>query len=219
MHDEMRTMMRRDERPMVEAETRVDEADPKAACADGALLLSHLGGDETAFPRLVRAWAGPIYGYLARAGVAASEREDLFQDVFVKVHRAASEFDPRRPFKPWLFAVAVNTVRNHVRDRARRPGPPLEVVTESEADPGPSAQSVLEARETARLLERQLAQLPLAQREVLVLCCIERLPQADVAHALDIPVNTVKTHLRRARMAMAHALAGHRRRVEREVPE
>lgn len=212
-------MTRREERAMVEAETPEVEVGPAAVCVDGSLLLRHLAGDETAFPRLVRSWARPIFSYLSRSGIPAPEREDLFQDVFVKVHHAAGSFDPGRPFKQWLFAIAVNTVRNHLRDRAARPAPSLEVVPDREADPAPSAQAVLEARETAHFLEARLAELPLPQREVVLLCCVERWPQAEVAEALDLPVNTVKTHLRRARLAMAKALAGQRRKAGREVSE
>jgi RNA polymerase sigma-70 factor (ECF subfamily) len=47
------------------------------------------------------------------------------------------------------------------------------------------------------------------ERQVVLLACVEKLPQADVAAALDLPVNTVKTHLRRARLALGRALVEH----------
>ena len=56
-------------------------------------------------------------------------------------------------------------------------------------------------------LVRQIHRLPLAQREVLVLACIENLPQKEVAEILGLPVNTVKTHLRRARLVLVDRLA------------
>lgn len=207
---------------MVEAETRGGDdpgaapQGPPAACADGGLLLRHLQGDETAFPRLVQSWSGPLFSYLARSGIPAWEREDLFQDVFVKVHRAATSFDPARTFKPWLFAIAVNTVRNHLRAQSRAvfvDGDPAA----TERDPAPSVEAVLEAQETARFLEAQVEKLPLAQREVVLLCCVERISQAEVAEALDMPVNTVKTQLRRARLALAKGLASRGSRLDREV--
>ena len=81
----------------------------------------------------------------------------------------------------------------------------------------PDSQQLAEARETAAWVEKAIAALPFSQREVVVLCCIEQLPQDDVAAALGMPVNTVKTHLRRARIALAQALARRQAALRREV--
>ena len=59
---------------------------------------------------------------------------------------------------------------------------------------------------TAARLEREILRLPLPQQEVLILTCIENLPQKEVAEILGLPVNTVKTHLRRARQALVKRL-------------
>src|SRR5262245_53492967 len=73
---------------------------------DRALLERHRGGDRAAFKELVAAFRAPVYGYLTRCGVNPSDRDDLFQEVFLRVHRAATDAPPVGPVAPWLFAIA-----------------------------------------------------------------------------------------------------------------
>jgi RNA polymerase sigma-70 factor (ECF subfamily) len=182
-----------------------------------AFLERHRAGDPTAFPALVATFRSSIYGYLTRCGVALSERDDLFQEVFLRVHRAASEASPTGPVAPWVFAIAVNIVRTHFRRTKVRAivqldgAPDADVATLA---PGPDHE--LEARRTVAWLEARIACLPLEQREALVLCAIEGMELRDAADALGVPVDTVKTRLRRARIALAEARAKLDGRAERE---
>ena len=175
------------------------------------LLLRHLKGDGEAFAELVGEYRAPVYSYLARCGVDPADRDDLFQEIFIKIHRAAASYDPERPLHPWIFTIVSNTVRTHLRKRRVRQlifgdrgdgGEMKEVV-----DSAPDGERRTAARETAAFVQRQLSSLRLVQREVVLLACVEKLPLKDIAETLGIPVNTVKTHLRRARLALAAALA------------
>lgn len=176
------------------------------------LLLRHLDGDADAFAELVAEYRAPVYSYLARCGVEREERDDLFQEVFIKIHRGAASYDPERPLHPWVFTIVSNTVRTHVRKRRVRqlifggPG------GEDAEDPTPDGERRTAARETAAFVQRKLSGLRLVQRQVVLLACVEKMPLKDVAEVLSIPVNTVKTHLRRARLALADALAREQRR-------
>jgi len=168
-------------------------------------LPRHARGDDGAFAQLVAAYRAPVYGYLVRCGLDGADRDDLFQEVLIKVHRAAPSYQPSRPLKPWLFTIVANTVRSHFR----RPSPPMVVADEAQpvVDRAPGVEATAAARQTLAWLEHAIGELPLMQREVVILCCVEEMGQADVATALQIPVNTVKTHLRRARIALARARA------------
>jgi RNA polymerase sigma-70 factor (ECF subfamily) len=169
----------------------------------GRLLVAHRNGDFGAFARLVERYRRPVYGYLVHCGVPETERDDLFQDIFVRVHEHAGTYDPARPLHPWLFTVAANAVRTYFRKRQRRlfffggSAPPGEV-----KDDAPDGEALASASETKRWLERAIGSLPLPQREVLTLAAIESLPLAEVASILGMPLNTVKTHLRRARLRL-----------------
>ena len=72
------------------------------------------------------------------------------------------------------------------------------------------------ARQTATWLEEEIRRLPFMQREVLVLACIENLAHKEIAAALELPLNTVKTHLRRARLALVRQLARRNASMQRE---
>ena len=175
-------------------------------------LARHQRGDGSAFPALLEAYRRPVYSYLVRNGVAEAERDDVFQTIFLKIHQAAGRYDPARPLAPWLFTIVANAVRNHLRDRK----PPLASVDAEYApqlaDSAPGPERAAQARETVAWLERAIQALPAAQREVLLLVSVAGLRLQEVAECLDLPLNTVKTHLRRARLALAAALA------ERDAP-
>lgn len=196
-----------------EAERRGDRS------RERRLLLRHRDGDGEAFAALVAEYRAPVYSYLSRCGIAAADRDDLFQDVFIKIHRAAASYQADRPLHPWVFTIVSNTIRSHLRKRRVRQlvfaepggeGPPGTEV----ADPAPDGERRTAAREAAVLVQREIGQLRLVQREVVLLACIEKLSLREVAGVLEIPVNTVKTHLRRARLALAKALARRQGREE-----
>lgn len=198
--------------------TRADARQPhgRSHLEESQLLVRHRRGDADAFPELVAHYRRPVYSYLVRCGVEEAARDDLFQDVFAHIHRAAATYEPERPVKPWVFAIAANVVRGHYR-KARVREIVVSAPDPQQSDSAPDSHQLAEARETAAWIERAVAALPFSQREVVVLCCIEQLPQDDVAATLGMPVNTVKTHLRRARIALAQALARRRAVLRREV--
>ncbi len=173
-------------------------------------LTCHCRGDASAFPALLEAYRRPVYGYLVRSRMAETNRDDIFQSIFLKIHAAAESYDPTRPLGAWLFTIVANTVRNHFRAQAV----PIATVPRDDPlepfdppDPNPGPEHIAEARETVAWLEEALHALPPTQREVLLLVAVAGLRQQDVAHSLNLPLNTVKTHLRRARLALADGLA------------
>jgi RNA polymerase sigma-70 factor (ECF subfamily) len=170
-------------------------------------LARHRRGDTSAFPALMAAYRRPVYSYLVRSGVPAADRDDVFQGIFLKIHSAAGSYDATRPLAPWLFTIVANSVRNHFRDRS---GPILLVENDDPPDapdPNPGPEHIATARATLAWLEQALLALSPAQREVLLLTAIVGLRQQDIAESLNLPLNTVKTHLRRARLALATGLA------------
>ena len=171
-------------------------------------LQRHQDGDPDAFALLVAQYRRPVYSYLIRCGVTAEDRDDLFQAIFLKIHRSAGQYQPDRPAHPWIFTVVANEVRTYWRRRKVRA---LVFATadnpKEPEDPAPDGQRTAEARETVAWLEEEIRQLPLAQREVLILASLEGRPLGEVAEVLGIPLNTVKTHLRRARLSLSERLA------------
>jgi len=193
------------------------ESLPAEESYERQLLVSHRDGDPDAFKELVQRFRAPIFSYLVRCGVEAACRDDLFQEIFVKIHNASGRYRAEQPLPPWIFTIAANTVRSHFRKRrvrglvfpGRESGDP-----ESESA---SAQDSLEAQETAAWIDAALTRLPRKQREVFSLCGVQGLPQQQVSEILGMPLNTVKTQLRRARIELARGLALWRGTTPEEV--
>ncbi len=156
--------------------------------------------------------AGPIvYSYFVRLGVAPGDRDDLFQEVLLRVVRSREQYDPTRRLIPWLLTIAVNLSRSHHRKIREQL---LDDELPDRDTDAPDALEALTAKETAEWLESQLHRLPVAQREAVILCCFEDIDQKEAASMLSIPEATLRTHLRRGRVAIAKALT-RRNAIER----
>lgn len=178
------------------------------------LLSRHVAGDPTAFEELLGLYRAPVYGYLVRCGVSDSAREDLFQEIFVRVHESAERYQAERPLKPWLFTIVANSVRSWYRKKKVEA-----LVFEDDPPPvpvEPLAHAELEGREVAAWLSEAIAALGMMQRQAVVLVCIEGIEQQQVAEILEVPLNTLKTHLRRGRLALTSALMRRKVRIRRE---
>jgi len=198
-----------------EQKTRPTAAPPVSF--DERRLVARLqAGEDAAFADLVRAYRRPVYGYMVRCGLQAAVCDDLFQQVFISVARGIPAFRAERPLKPWLFTIVANAVRSHFRrERVRE----LVYASADREDPAPGGQDLVEAQETAEWLAHAIGRLPFDQREVLGLVCVEGMALRDAARILEIPENTVKTRLRRARMMLAERLAQRSARQGREVSD
>src|SRR6476469_1247313 len=83
--------------------------------AERDLLVRHRNGDAQAFAELVARYRRPVYGYLLRCGLEAAVCDDLFQEVFATIHRAAGTYQSDRPVRPWVFTITANVVRSYYR--------------------------------------------------------------------------------------------------------
>jgi RNA polymerase sigma-70 factor (ECF subfamily) len=168
-------------------------------------LPRHCRGDKQAFDELLRNYRAFVFTFLCRYGIDSQHRDDLFQDIFLKVHQSAASYRPSEPLRPWLISIVLNTVRNFRRDRGRRRHFMTHLKTVS-SDPNPGLDTTFEHRATVSWLEQRITSLPERQREVLVLSTLKGMRTREIASILELPENTVKTHLRRARLVLAQKL-------------
>ncbi len=187
-----------------------------AELARRQLLARHLSGDRAAFGEFMTCYETRIMSLVIRAGVEKSSADDLFQEIFLKIHLAADKYQSSLALDPWVFAVANNTIRSFFRRLKVRQ------IVQSRDDledyrQNDNSGDELDARETASWLEKEIAKLPEPQREVICLCGVKDLSQQDVAEILSMPINTVKTNLSRARASLAKALARRNAIIRREV--
>ena len=169
-------------------------------------LPRHCRGDSQAFAQLMRQYRALIYTFLYRYGIDEQNRDDLYQEIFLKVHQAAHRYRPSQPLGPWLVTIALNTMRNHRRNQARRWRIVKQLPQQVEQH-APGVDETVEQRQSLDWLETAITELPEPQREVLVLSTLKGLRMKDIASMMKFSENTIKTHLRRARLTLAEALA------------
>ncbi len=179
---------------------------------DAELIQEALDGSQEAHRQLVLRYQRPVWGLLQRMVRDSMLAEDLAQEVFVKAFRALGTFDRTRKFSSWLFKIAHNTAIDYLRRKQldtvaleTPDGEPdlLAVVPDSESE---SPDSALQRQDLARDLEASLERLRPEHREVVLLRFHEGLSYEEIAEVTDLPLGTVKTHLFRARKAMARYL-------------
>jgi RNA polymerase sigma-70 factor (ECF subfamily) len=182
---------------------------------DEALAVEARAGSEDAFRELVERFEGPVYNLIARIVRRPEQAEELAQESFLKAWRALDRFDPQRKFSSWLFKIAHNTAL----DALRRPGVEPLSLDEPSADGGaapqppadPRAENPLDRalfRQAGEALERAVAELRPAYREILILRFVEELSYDEIAEVTGSPLGTVKVHLFRARQELARRLRG-----------
>jgi len=139
------------------------------------------------------------------------EVEDVAQGVFLKVFTRIDRFDGQSRFYTWLYRIAANAAKDHVKKRSRRPAVALEedaVLPAGEDGPEAGA-SRSELREAVR---RAIRDLPPRYREILTLRELEGLSYNEVATVLRISVGTVESRLHRARAKLKSRLERYVRR-------
>jgi RNA polymerase sigma-70 factor (ECF subfamily) len=136
------------------------------------------------------------------------EVEDVAQEVFFKVFSRIDAFDGRSRFYTWLYRVAVNAAKDHVKKRSRRPAVALdEEAPVADGGAGPAAHAGSE--ETRRLVREAIAALPLRYREVLALREIEGMSYGEIADVLRLSMGTVESRIHRARERLKRRLQSH----------
>ncbi|MBK8978297.1 MAG: sigma-70 family RNA polymerase sigma factor [Planctomycetes bacterium] len=136
-------------------------------------------------------------------GRSEGDAEDLLQETFVTAIESAQHWDGSRPLVPWLLGILANRARRLARERARQPDPArLELPDHAADDPLRAAADAEFAEEFAR----RLAALPRGYREVLTLRWVHGLTPTQIGHSLGLPIDTVKTRLRRGNEILRRAL-------------
>jgi len=179
--------------PTMDAEEALP-ADPLAA-----RLAHDLDGS---FEALVVAHADLVYGLALRSTRDPAAAEDLAQDAFVRAYRALAGYPPDRVrglrMRPWLTRLTINLARNRARDRLSRPAQaPIDEARLDVADDAARPEEAVLRRESAAAWRARLAALPRHYGLAVELRHVHGLSYAEMAEALQRPVNTVKVHVHR----------------------
>jgi RNA polymerase sigma-70 factor (ECF subfamily) len=170
-------------------------------------------GDKRAFDLLVLKYQHKILGLVVRFVRDPHEAQDVAQEAFIKAYRALANFRGDSAFYTWLYRIAINTAKNYLVSRGRRP-PETDVSAEDaelyDGDHGlkdiESPERLLLRDEIEATVHRVIAQLPEDLRTALTLREFDGLSYEDIAAVMRCPVGTVRSRIFRAREAVDKAL-------------
>ena len=176
---------------------------------DQKLVVRVQRGDNTAFDLLVRKYQHKVAKLVGRYVRDHAEAEDVTQEAFIKAYRALRGFRGDSAFYTWLYRIAVNTAKNYLESRGRRPVSldleleGLEMLDDSESlreQATPERQ--LLTGEIATTIQQVLDLLPADLRMAITLREVEGLSYEEIAEIMDCPIGTVRSRIFRAREAV-----------------
>jgi RNA polymerase sigma-70 factor (ECF subfamily) len=184
----------------------------------------YAAGDDAAFDEVYEAVATPLHAFLRRRVRDDLVVEDLAQQTFLQMHRARKSFSVGSQVLPWAISIARRLFIDHIRLGRRRHTDQQRSL--DDADVGIfSDDGLLEARDLAHRLQRELLRLPESQREAFALMRFEGLSHIDAARALGITVPALKLRAHRAYVSLRAAAikvsrdSSFRRTEARRMPE
>ena len=183
--------------------------------SDEELMMRCRNGDMSAYELLVSRYKNAIINFIYRSIDDYHRAEDLSQEVFLRMFRSASRYEPRAKFKNWLYKIAVNLCRNEIRDRKRHGLSSLnELMTTDEGkinyapltDYSQMPDVLYEKKEQRMLIRQAIDSLPENQRLSIIMVTYQNLRYDEIADALGCSISAVKSLIHRARQNLKKLL-------------
>lgn len=176
---------------------------------ESALVARLRDGDADAFDAIYEAFHARLLTFLVRLTRRRDVAEDLLEETWLRLVKHAARLRPDTRLGPWLFTVARNLHVSYVRSRVLEDSAAASLISlwpfpVERASPFEAAA----ANELERRIERALATMPVASREVLLLVAVGALSHADAAEVCGITPEALRQRLSRARATLARALEG-----------
>jgi len=181
---------------------------------DDKLLVERVKkGDKKAFDKLVLKYQHRIILLVSRYVKDASEAEDVAQESFIKAYRALPNFRGDSAFYTWLYRIAINTAKNFLVSKARRPSANEVDITDAEnyegADllkEGDSPEDLMMTEELRAMIQETIEKLPEELKIAIRLRELDGLSYEEISKEMGCPVGTVRSRIFRAREAVDHVL-------------
>jgi len=180
--------------------------------SDERLMLAFTQGSSEAFTELFHRYKQPIYGFFCRRVSDPANAEELTQEMFFALLRAAARYEPRALFRTYLYAIGFKILRAHRRKTAFRAA----FLGHRNSAPDRSKH---DATESGLWVRRAVEKLEPVDREIVMLREFEQLSYAEIADLLRLPLNTVRSRLFRARTALRDLLEPSESRIKNAVAQ
>ena len=161
---------------------------------------------------LVGRYQHRLYGYLMQLVRDQQLAEDLLQETFIRLYQHYNSYRPIAKFSTWIYTIATNLVRSHMRRKMRMTTVDLEPRDSSDRaielpDDAPPVDVQVMGRMTVQAVREAMEKLPEEFRQVIILREIEELSYDEIVEILDLPLGTVKSRINRARGRLKELLA------------
>jgi RNA polymerase sigma-70 factor (ECF subfamily) len=179
---------------------------------DEELVARSIRGDTDSFNELILRWERPIYALAYRTIGREEEARDVVQETFLRAFRALPGFRGQAKFSSWLYRIALNLCRDWIRRERRVPvvqapeGVDLLDIAAA-AEPSEAIEDLVARRDTTRLVEALMAELPEEQRTAILLKEYHGLTFQEIADLVGCPLSTVKTRLYQGLTVLRRELA------------
>jgi RNA polymerase sigma-70 factor (ECF subfamily) len=180
--------------------------EPKTEPTDHQLVLRVQKGDKRAFDLLVLKYQYKLQAIVSRFVRDTDEVADVTQEAFIKAYRALPKFRGDSQFYTWLYRIAINTAKNYLVSKSRRPSSTDIDIADAEqfADnekliDDTSPEDFIMTQELSQVIKDSLSQLPEDLRTALTLREFEGMSYEEIAAVMDCPVGTVRSRIFRAR--------------------
>ena len=191
---------------------------------DDELMQRFQKGDEDAFNRLARRHQQPLINFIARFTGDKDNAEDLAQETFIRMYKAANRYKPgRAQFKTWMYLIAKRLCMNEIRNRGRRDrfrvdniatndkaysanDEQIDLIATAPADAAFQPEVALERKELRDAIQKAIAELPEQYRFPLILRDIQGLSYEEISKILELRSGTTKSRINRARLMLKDKL-------------
>lgn len=186
--------------------------DTFARDTDEQLVARVQQGDKRSFDLLVLKYQHKVMSLVRRFVKDQTEAEDVAQEAFIKAYRAINSFRGDSAFYTWLYRIAVNTAKNALDARKRRPGSDVDIddvedfAFSDNLRVEENPETLLASEDMHRIIEETLAVLPEELRRALMLREFDGLSYEDIAEIMQCPIGTVRSRIFRAREAIDIAI-------------
>jgi RNA polymerase sigma-70 factor (ECF subfamily) len=178
-----------------------------ADTTDEVLVAACALHDPGAMGELFDRHGDAVHRFLSRLmGAGCWDVDDMVHTTFIEALRSAARFRGGSSVRTWLFGIASNIGRHHIRDQVRRRSF-LKALGDIKPAPGQTPDQAAERQQMVERVAAALAQLPFDLRAAFVLCDLEEMSGADAAAALDVRQGTLGRRLFEARRALRAAVA------------
>lgn len=189
----------------------IEDGESRAGASDEDLMLAYAKGHPEAFDELFARYGRKVYNLFLRALGNAETARDLVQETFMRVISARERYQPTRTFSSWLYTIAMNLLRDQFRRRRRERAKgegrvAIEDLSETNLEIRVEEQNI-ELSERRAAIQQAVQELPVEQREVILLAKYQGLSYAEIAGILGISEAAAKQRAYRALKTLREKLA------------